>query len=60
MDDYDYTKNAPESVIVSSVKEVRKRVALAEGRVANGEYLTQEEYEKSMDAFFKEELGIQR
>ena len=60
MDDYDYTKNAPQSVIVSSVEEVQRRVALAEKRVANGEYITEEEYEEKMDRFFKEELGIQR
>ena len=60
IDDYDYAKHAPESVIVSSVEEVRKRVALAEERVANGEYVTEEEYEKQMDTFFEEELGIKR
>ena len=60
VDDYDYAKHAPESVIVSSVEEVRRRVALAEERVANGEYLTEEEYKKQMDAFFSEELGIKR
>ncbi len=45
---------------MSSVEEVRRRVALAEERVANGEYVTEEEYEKQMDTFFEEELGIKR
>jgi hypothetical protein len=54
------TVDAPESVIVSRVEEVRRRVALAEERVSNGEYLLQEEYEQQMDKFFKEELGIER
>ena len=58
--DDDYADRVPESLIVSSVEEVRRRVALAEERVANGQYLTEEEYEKEMDTFFKEELGIQR
>jgi hypothetical protein len=56
IDDYDYTKNAPESVIVSSVEEVRRRVALAEAE----ESMTEEEYEVAMDKFFKEELGVER
>jgi hypothetical protein len=56
IDDYDYTKNAPESVIVSSVEEVRRRVALAEAE----ESMTEEEYEVVMNKFFKEELGVER
>jgi hypothetical protein len=56
IDDYDYTKNAPESVIVSSVEEVRRRVALAEAE----ESMTEEEYEVAMNKFFKEELGVER
>jgi hypothetical protein len=56
IDDYDYTKNAPESVIVSSVEEVRRRVALAEAE----EGMTEEEYEVAMNKFFKEELGVER
>ena len=60
LDEYDYAKNAPESVIVSSVEEVQRRVALAEERVGNGEYDTEEEYEKKMNLFFEEELGIKR
>ena len=60
IDDYDYVSHAPESVIVDSVDEVRRRVSLAEERVANDEYITEEEYEKQMDTFFSEELGIKR
>lgn len=50
----------PANVIVSSVEEVHHRVALAEKRIANGEYYTQEEYEKLMDEFFENQLGIKR
>ena len=60
IDEYDYAKHAPESVIVSSVEEVRKRVAASEKRVENGEYHTEEEYEKQMDTFFEKELGVMR
>ncbi len=56
IDDYDYASRAPESVIVSSVEEVRRRVALAEAE----EGMTEEEYERVMTQFFKEELGIER
>jgi len=56
IDDYDYTKHAPESVIVSSVEEVQRRVALAEAE----ESMTEEEYEIAMNKFFKEELGVER
>ena len=60
VNDDDYTHAVPESLIVSSVEEVRRRVALAEERVANGQYLTEEEYEREMDTFFREELGVER
>jgi hypothetical protein len=56
IDEYDYTKNASESVIVSSIEEVRRRVALAEAE----ESMTEEEYEIAMNRFFKEELGVER
>ena len=56
IDDYDYASKAPESVIVSSMEEVRRRVALAEEE----ESMTEEEYEVAMDKFFKEELGVER
>jgi len=56
VDDYDYTLYAPESVIVSSVEEVRRRVAIAEAE----EGMTEEEYEIKMNKFFKEELGVER
>jgi len=56
LDEYIYTKNTPESVIVSSVEEVRRRVALAEAE----ESMTEIEYEVAMDKFFREELGVDR
>ena len=49
MDDYDYTKNAPESVIVSSVEEVQRRVALAEERIKKTGGLSEEVFWKSVD-----------
>ena len=60
IDDYDYAKNAPKSVVVSSVEEVRRRVALAEERIEETGGLTEEEYEIAMNRFFKEELGVER
>lgn len=56
IDDYDYARHAPESVVVSSVEEVRRRVAIAEAE----EGMTEEEYEIEMNKFFKEELGVER
>ncbi|MCK9371858.1 MAG: hypothetical protein M0P91_01565 [Sulfuricurvum sp.] len=50
----------PVNVIVSSVEEVHRRVAEAEKRIANGEYYTQEEYERLMDDFLENQLGIQK
>lgn len=41
---------------VSSINEVRERVALAE----QGELLSDEEYEQKMEQFFKQELGLIR
>jgi len=55
-DYYDYENNYPESVVVSSVEEVRRRVALSEQEVS----MTEEEYELIMNKFFKEELGVDR
>ena len=49
IDDYDYTKNAPESVIVSSVEEVQRRVALAEERIKKTGGLTEEVFWKSVE-----------
>jgi len=56
LNEYNYAKNAPESVIVSSVEEVQRRVALAEAE----ESMTEVEYEVAMDKFFREELGVDR
>ncbi len=55
-EEYDHENNYPQSVVVSSVEEVRKRVYEAEQE----EGLSEEEYEAQMDKFFKEELGIER
>ena len=41
---------------MSSVEEVRRRVALAEAE----ESMTEAEYEVAMDKFFREELGVDR
>ncbi len=46
----------PEGIVVSSVDEVRRRVLEAEKSVG----LSEEEYQKEMDSFFKNELGIER
>jgi len=59
-DEYDYENNYPQSVVVSSVEEVRRRVYEAEERIAKGEHMTQEQYDVAMDKFFAEELGIAR
>lgn len=53
---YDYENNYPESVVVSSVEEVKRRVFEAEQE----EGMTEEEYQQFMDKFFEEELGIKR
>ena len=58
--EYDYENKFPKDTLVSSVKEVQNRVYEAEKRINDGEYITEEEYNKSMDKFFKEELGINR
>jgi len=44
----------PKEIIVCSVEEVQRRVREAE----KDESLTEEEYEKEMELFFKNELGI--
>ena len=48
------------SFIVSSVKEVRKRVYEAEKRIDANGGINEEEYEKMMNNFFTNELGISR
>jgi len=49
VDDYDYASHAPESVIVSSVEEVRRRVALAEERIKETGGLDEDVFWKSVD-----------
>ena len=55
-DDFDYENNYPESLVISSVEEVRARVYEAEQQKG----LTEDEYNILMDKFFREELGIER
>jgi hypothetical protein len=49
IDDYDYAKNAPESVIVSSVEEIRRRVTLAEKCIEETGGLTEEVFWGAVD-----------
>jgi len=49
IDDYDYASHAPESVIVSSAEEVRRRVALAEERIKKTGGVEEELFWKSVD-----------
>lgn len=55
-DDYDYENSYPEELVVSSAEEVRARVYEAEQQQG----LTEDEYNRLMDKFFEEELGISR
>lgn len=59
-EEYDHENNYPQSVVISSVEEVRKRVYEAEKRIDDGDFISEEEYEIQMNKFFKEELGINR
>ena len=59
-ENFDYKNNYPQSVVLSSVEEVKKRVLESEHRISNGEFHTQEDYEKLMNKFFAEELGIKK
>lgn len=56
----DETSSYPNSLVLSSVEEVNKRVLESESRISNGEFHTQDDYEVSMNKFFSEELGIKR
>lgn len=55
-DDFDFEGNYPKSAVVSSVEDVRKRVFEAENETG----INEEQYNKLMDKFFTEELGIKR
>ena len=59
-ENFDYENNYPQSVVLSSVEEVKKRVLESEQRIEKGEFHTQEDYEILMNKFFSEELGIKR
>ena len=54
------TDGLPKDIIISSKDEVKKRVYEAEKRIKNGDYLTQNQYDKEMDIFFRNELGIEK
>lgn len=56
----DETSSYPNSLVLSSAEEVKKRVLESESRISNGEFHTQDDYEVSMNKFFSEELGIKR
>lgn len=49
---YDYENSFTKSVVVNNVQEVKSRVYEAEKRINYGNYLTEDEYNKSMDEFF--------
>lgn len=59
-ENFDYENNYPQSVVLSSVEEVKKRVLESESRIEKGEFHNQEDYEILMNKFFSEELGIKR
>lgn len=59
-EEYDFENNYPQNTVISSVEEVKKRVFEAEKRISNGDFITEKEYEKQMDKFFQEELGVKR
>ena len=50
----------PDSLTINSIEEVKKRVFEAEERIKDGKYLTEDDYNKKMNDFFKTELGIDR
>ena len=50
----------PKELLINTKEEVQKKVFEAENRINKGEYLSEEDYEKSMDIFFKEELELAR
>ncbi len=56
----DFGDDYPQSVVLGSVEEIRKRAYNAENRIKNGEGIYQEEYDETMNKFFKEEIGIDR
>ncbi len=49
INDYDYAKDAPDSVIVSSVEDVHNRVAAAEERIKESGGLTEKTFWESVD-----------
>lgn len=55
-DSFDFENNYPKNAVVSSVEDVRKRVFEAEKEIG----INEDQYNKLMDKFFTEELGIKR
>lgn len=55
-DSFDFENNYPKSVVISSIKDVRKRAFEAKKEIG----LDEDQYNKLMDKFFTEELGIKR
>ncbi len=60
LDDTISANNFSKELLLDTKEEVQKKVFEAENRINKGEYLSEEDYEKSMNRFFKEELGIAR
>ncbi|MDD2448710.1 MAG: hypothetical protein PHS42_05460 [Sulfurimonas sp.] len=55
-DSLDFENNYPKSIVVNSVEDVRERVFESEKEIG----LNEDQYNKLMDKFFTEELGIKR
>lgn len=55
-DSFDFENNYPKSIVVNSVEDVRERVFESEKEIG----LNEDQYNKLMDKFFTEELGIKR
>lgn len=49
-----------DTINISSIEEVRKRVLASEQRIEKGEFVSQENYTTQMKDFFESELGIAR
>ena len=47
----DVVRRYQEEILVSSKEEVRRRIMEAEKRIARGDYLDEEEYQKEMQEF---------
>ena len=52
-DEVEIIENKKHKFIVSSKKEIKKRLKKAEKSIANGDFFTEEEFDKQMDIFFQ-------